>query len=178
MYNYMFFVYLAASMVGFFVLVSISLFFKNDGKISKAQNYLRAVALCYLLLCILYIVIDYYHLIMIHQTETNTFYRITDITVWILTKYFWYMFILECTILTDEQKSKFKLLIRLTLIPIILISAFNYGYFMNSDYYVADLSARKFVLTIQFVSVCTTLILNIVFFVIAHKKCYYIGIKN
>ena len=174
----MFFVYLTAAMVGSFVIVSITLFFRHDGRITDAQKYLRAVAISYFIVCILYIIIDYYRLIMIHETETNTFYRIVDIVAWLCTKYFWYLFILECSVLTDKIKKRLKLLIRVTLIPLIVVSAFNYGYFMDEYYFVEDAQTRKFVLVIQAIGVCMTLIMNVLFVVVAHKQCYYLGIRK
>ncbi|MDO4545302.1 MAG: helix-turn-helix transcriptional regulator [Bacillota bacterium] len=115
---------------------------------------------------------------MIHEEETNAFYRMVDIAAWLFTKYFWYMFILECTVVTDKAKRRLKLFIRITLIPLILISVFNYGHFMDGYYFVESASARKFVLTVQFISVCTTLAMNVFFFVIAHRHCYYASIRK
>lgn len=173
-----FFAYLASAMMGFFVVASISTFFKDEGKLSRAQWNLRAVTLAYLVLCVLYIIIDYYLLIMVHQTDTCILFRIIDITAWMATKYFWYIFIIESTILSESAKTKLKRIVVLAILPITLIAAFNYGVFMDENYYVSGENARIFVWCVQLVSVCATLSLNVVFLVVTYKHCYYQGIKH
>ena len=177
-YNYLFFAYLASAMMGFFVVASISTFFKDEGKLSRAQWNLRAVTLAYLVLCVLYIIINYYLLIMVHQTDTCILFRIIDITAWMATKYFWYIFIIESTILSESAKTKLKRIVVLAILPITLIAAFNYGVFMDENYYVSGENARIFVWCVQLVSVCATLSLNVVFLVVTYKHCYYQGIKH
>ncbi len=178
MYNYMFFAYLAAEIMLFFVIASVTVFFKQDGKITKAQRCLRSVAASYFIVGFIYIIIDYYRLMIIHEPSVNFIYRILDITSWLFSKYFWYVFILECSTVKKQIKRKIKVCIQSAIFPLIGVSAFNYGYFMDGFYYVNDIKAQKFILDMQVLMVFIIVFFTAAGCIFAYNWCYYVKIRK
>lgn len=178
MYNYMFFAYLAAEIMFFFVVASVTVFFKQDGKITKAQRCLRSVAASYFVVVYIYITIDYYRLMIIHEPSVNFIYRILDITSWLFSKYFWYVFILECSTVKTRTKRKAKIFIQAIMFPLIAVSAFNYGYFMDGFYYVNDIKEQKFILDVQALTVFIIVLFTIAGCIFAYNWCYYVKIRK
>lgn len=141
-------------------------------KIINLENenfYLLIVAICLLLINILYFLIDYYSII-INYYRSGGVIRVLDIWLAISMQFAWFMLLKE--ILFKDMARRLWFFIKCGYIILLVVTFINYGFIMEEGYFVEDKTLKTLSVILELTVSGPLFSINLILAVLIIKKIY------